>query len=165
MTRLRQRTLEELQRRNYSQETARSYIHAVKQFAEYFGKSPQELGAEEIRRYQLYLLNEKKYSAGTVKVHMSALRFFYKKVVKRRDLSFEDLVYPKKPKKLRVVLSPEEVTRLIEARGVSRRPQKHELAHRGLSLLDLPRSPTGLFARLRSSTPVPPAPLPPKKPH
>jgi len=101
--------LEELQRRNYSQETTRSYIHAVKQFAEYFGKSPQELGAEEIRRYQLYLLNEKKYSAGTVKVHMSALRFLYKKVLKRRDLSFDDLVYPKKPKKLPVVLSPEEV--------------------------------------------------------
>jgi integrase/recombinase XerD len=115
VTRLRQRTLEELQRRNYSQETTRSYIHAVKQFAEYFGKSPQDLGAEEIRRYQLYLLNEKKYSAGTVKVHMSALRFLYKKVLKRRDLSFDDLVYPKKPKKLPVVLSPEEVTRLIEA--------------------------------------------------
>ena len=115
MTRLRQRTLEELQRRNYSQHTTRSYIHAVKQFAEYFGKSPQELGAEEIRRYQLYLLNEKKYSAGTVKVSMSALRFLYKKVLKRRDLSFDDLVYPKKPKKLPVVLSPEEVARLIKA--------------------------------------------------
>ena len=115
MTRLRQRTLEELQRRNYSQETTRSYIHAVKQFAEYFGRSPQELGAEEIRRYQLYLLNEKKYSAGTVKVRMSALRFLYKKVLKRRDLSFDDLVYPKRPKKLPVVLSPEEVARLIEA--------------------------------------------------
>lgn len=115
MTRLRQRTLEELQRRNYSQETTRSYIHAVKQFAEYFGKSPEKLGAEELRRYQLYLLNEKKCSAGTVKVHMSALRFFYKKVLKRHDLSFDDLVYPKKPKKLPVVLSQEEVTRLIEA--------------------------------------------------
>jgi integrase/recombinase XerD len=115
VTRLRQRTLEELQRRNYSPQTTRSYIHAIKQFAEYFGKSPQELGAEEMRRYQLYLLNEKKYSAGSVKVHMSALRFFYKKVVKRRDLSFDDLVYPKKPKKLPVVLSQEEVTRLIEA--------------------------------------------------
>lgn len=117
MTQLRQRTLEELQRRNYSQETTRSYIHAVKQFAEHFGKSPQELGAEEIRRYQLYLLNEKKYSAGTVKIRLSALRFLYKKVLKRRDLSFDDLVYPKKPKKLPVVLSPEEVTRLIEATG------------------------------------------------
>src|SRR5215468_9711785 len=107
--------LEELQRRNYSQETTRRYHNHVQQFAEYFGKSPQALGAEEIRRYQLYLLNEKKYAAGTVKVHMSALRFLYKKVVKRRDLSFDDLVYPKKPKKLPVVLSPEEVARLIEA--------------------------------------------------
>jgi site-specific recombinase XerD len=103
--------LEELQRRNYSQETTRSYIHAVKQFAEYFGKSPEKLGAEEIRRYQLYLLNEKKCAAGSVKVRMSALRFFYKKVLKRRDLTLDDLVYPKKPKKLPVVLSPEEVYR------------------------------------------------------
>ena len=68
-----------------------------------------------MRRYQLYLLNEKKCSAGTVKVHMSALRFFYKKVLKRPDLSFDDLVYPKRPKKLPVVLSQEEVARLIEA--------------------------------------------------
>ena len=115
MTRLRQRMLEELQRRNYSQGTIRSYIFAVKQFAEYFGKSPEKLGAEEIRRYQLYLLNEKKYAPGTVEIRMSALRFLYKKTLKRRDLDFDDLVYPKRPKKLPVVLSPEEVTRLIEA--------------------------------------------------
>jgi integrase len=46
---------------------------------------------------------------------MSALRFLYKKTLKRRDLAFDDLVYPKRPKKLPVVLSPAEVTRLIEA--------------------------------------------------
>lgn len=115
MTRLRQRMLEELQRRNYSQGTIRSYIFAVKQFAEYFGKSPEKLGAEEIRRYQLYLLNEKKYAPGTVEIRISALRFLYKKTLKRRDLAFDDLVYPKRPLKLPVVLSPQEVTRLIEA--------------------------------------------------
>lgn len=115
MTQLRQRMLEELQRRNYSQATTRSYILAVKQFAEYFGRSPEKLGAEEIRRYQLHLLNERKVSAGTVKIRMSALRFLYKKTLKRRDLAFDDLVYPKRPKKLPVVLSPEEVARLIEA--------------------------------------------------
>ncbi len=107
--------LEELQRRNYSQATTRSYILAVKQFAEYFGRSPEKLGAEEIRRYQLHLLNEREASAGTVKIRMSALRFLYKKTLKRRDLAFDDLVYPKRPKKLPVVLSPEEVARLIEA--------------------------------------------------
>jgi integrase/recombinase XerD len=114
VTQLRQRMLEELQRRNYSQATTRSYILAVKQFAEYFGQSPEKLGAEEIRRYQLHLLNEKKVSAGTFKIRMSALRFLYKKTLKRRDLPFDDLVYPKRPKKLPIVLSPEEVARLIE---------------------------------------------------
>jgi len=115
VTQLRQRMLEELQRRNYSQATTRSYIFAVKQFAEYFGRSPEKLGAEEIRRYQLYLLNEKKYAPGTVEIRMSALRFLYKKTLKRRDLGFDDLVYPKRPQRLPVVLSTEEVTRLIAA--------------------------------------------------
>jgi integrase/recombinase XerD len=115
VTQLRKRMLEELERPNYSQATTRSYTLAVKQFAEYFGQSPEKLGAEEIRRYQLYLLNEKKVAPGTVEIRMSALRFLYKKTLKRRDLAFDDLVYPKRPKKLPVVLSPEEVTRLIEA--------------------------------------------------
>jgi site-specific recombinase XerD len=107
--------LEELQRRNYSPATTRGYILAVKQFAEYFGRSPERMGAEEVRRFQLYLLNEKKLAPGTVEMRMSALRFLYKKTLKRRDLSYDDLVFPKTPTKLPVVLSPEEVTRLIEA--------------------------------------------------
>ena len=53
MTPLRQRMLEELQRRNYAWETTRGYILSVKQFAEYFGKSAEKMGAEEIRRFQL----------------------------------------------------------------------------------------------------------------
>ena len=76
MTHLRKRMLEELQRRNYSPATARGYILAVKQFAEYFGKPPDQLGREEVRRFQLYLLNEKKLAPGTVLARMSALRFF-----------------------------------------------------------------------------------------
>src|SRR3977135_1661682 len=107
--------LEELQRRNYSPATTRGYILAVKQFAEYFGRSPERMGAEEVRRFQLYLLNEKKLAPGTVEMRMSALRFLYKKTLKRRDLGFDDLVFPKTPTRLPVVLSPEEVIRLIEA--------------------------------------------------
>jgi len=107
--------LEELQRRNYSPATTRGYILAVKQFAEYFGKSPERLGAEEVRRYQLYLLNKKKLAPGTVEIRMSALRFFYKKTLKRRYLALDDLPFPKTPRKLPTVLSREEVTRLIEA--------------------------------------------------
>jgi integrase/recombinase XerD len=115
VTQLRKRMLEELQRRNYSKATIRSYILTVKQFAEYFGKSPEKLGAEEVRRYQLYLLNEKKLSPGTVEIRTSALRFLFKKTLKRADLAYDDLPFPKTPTKLPTVLSPQEVTRLIEA--------------------------------------------------
>jgi integrase/recombinase XerD len=115
MTHLRKRLLEELQRRNYSASTARGYVIAVKQFAEYFGKSPDRLGAEHLRRFQLYLLQEKKLASGTVEMRMSALRFFFKKTLKRRDIGFDDLPFPKRPRRLPTVLSPEEVTRLIEA--------------------------------------------------
>jgi len=115
MTRLRQRMLEDLQRRNYSPDTIRGYIRAVQQFAEYFGRSPEQMGAAELRRYQLYLLHEKKISVGTVENCISALRFLYRKTLKRRDLAFDDLPFPKQPRTLPTVLSQEEVTRLIEA--------------------------------------------------
>src|SRR6202051_3856962 len=115
MTPLRQRMLEELQRRNYNADTIRGYILAVEQFAYYFHKSPELMGIEEIGQFQLHLLQEKKLALGTIALRMSALRFLYKKTLKRRDLDFDDLPLLKKPKKLPVVLSPEEVTRLIEA--------------------------------------------------
>jgi len=115
MTRLRQRMLEDLQRRNYSPDTIRGYIRAVQQFADYFGCSPEHLGAAELRRYQLYLLHQKKLALGTVENCISALRFLYKKTLKRRDLAFDDLPFPKQPHKLPTVLSQDEVTRLIEA--------------------------------------------------
>ena len=115
MTPLRKRMLEELQRRNYSPETVRGYILAVKQYAQYFGKSPDLLGAAEISRFQLYLLREKKLAPGTVTIRMSALRFLYKKTLKRRDLDFDDIPFPKAPKKLPVILSPREVMLLINA--------------------------------------------------
>jgi len=115
MTPLRKRMLEELQRRNYTAETTRCYILAVKQFAQYFGKSPDLLGAEELRRFQLYLLTEKKLAPATVELRMSALRFLYKKTLKRRDIDFDDMPFPKKPRKLPVILSPREVTLLVNA--------------------------------------------------
>jgi site-specific recombinase XerD len=110
--------LEELQRRNYTTDTIRGYILAVEQFARYFRKSPELMGAEEIGQFQLHLLREQKLAVGTIALRMGALRFLYKQTLKRRDLDFDDLPLLKKlkkPKKLPVVLSPEEVTHLIEA--------------------------------------------------
>ena len=114
MTTLRQRMVEELQRRNYSPSTIRGYILAVKQFAEYFGKPPDRLGATQVQRFQWYLLQERKLNPGTVEMRMSALRFFFKKMLKRRDMHFDDLPFPKTPRKLPTILSPEEVRRMID---------------------------------------------------
>jgi site-specific recombinase XerD len=106
--------VEELQRRNYSPSTIRGYILAVKQFGDYFGKPPDRLGATHVQRFQWYLLQERKLTPGTVEMRMSALRFFFKKVLKRRDMHFDDLPFPKTPRKLPTVLSPEEVRRMID---------------------------------------------------
>lgn len=115
MTALRKRMLEDLQRRNYNPDTIRGYVLAVEQFANHFDKSPELMGVEEVGQFQLHLLREKKLALGTIALRMGALRFLYKKTLKRRDLDFDDLPLLKTPKKLPVVLSPEEVTRLIEA--------------------------------------------------
>src|SRR5579863_1718908 len=115
MTRLRRRMLDDLRRRNYSPDTIRGYLRAVQQFAEFFDRSPEHLGAEHVHRYQIYLLHEKKLAPGSVENCISALRFLYKKTLKRRDLAFDDLPFPKQPRTLPTVLSQAEVTRLIEA--------------------------------------------------
>jgi site-specific recombinase XerD len=106
--------LEELQRRNYSPNTIRPYLYAVSDFARYFGKSPDELGDEHVRQYQLYLLKEKKLGIDTIVGRIAALRFFFVKVL-RRPYRQMDLVYPKRPERLPIILSEEEVARLIES--------------------------------------------------
>jgi len=65
VTSLRQRVLDELQGRNYSPATTRGYILAIKQFADYFGKSPERLGGDEVRQFETYLLRDKKVSGST----------------------------------------------------------------------------------------------------
>jgi integrase/recombinase XerD len=106
--------LEELQRRNYSSETIRLYISAVKEFAQYFHRSPEKLGPEHIRQYQNYLFKERKLAPRTVKSRTSALRFLYVQTLKRTYM-LEHLPIPKVPLKLPTVLTQEEVQRMIEA--------------------------------------------------
>ena len=115
MTELRQRMLDELQRRNFSSDTIRSYIRAVRDFAGHFHKSPDQLGAEELRQFQLHMLRDLKLATGTVENRMTALHFFFRKVLKRFEPELYDMQLTRVPKKLPVVLSPEEVETLIEA--------------------------------------------------
>ena len=116
MTRLRKMMLEELQRRNYSESTIRGYLRAVQQFAQHFGKSPDQLGPDELRTYQAYLLKERKLAVGTVVARVAALRFFLVRTLKRHEFR-EDLPYPKDHRRLPTVLSLDEVSRLINAAG------------------------------------------------
>ena len=118
MTPLRKRMLEELQRRNYSSETIRAYLFAVKDFAAYFKKRPDQLGQEHLRQYQLHLLNDRKLTVETIVGRVAALRFFFVRVLRRRYCEI-DLVYPKRPERLPVILSEEEVVRLIESASTS----------------------------------------------
>ena len=114
MTQLRKMTLEELERRNYSQATARAYIDAIRRFAEHFHRSPDQLGPLHIREYQLHLY-QRKLRPHTIRVQTAALRFFYRKVLHQR-LSADDLPLPKLLRRqIPIVLSPDEVSRLIDA--------------------------------------------------
>ena len=114
MTQLRQKMLEELQRRNYSNRTAKTYVRIVRDFAEYFHQPPDKLGPEQIRQYQAHLFQAKKLAPATVSQYVSALRFLFVKTLRRHFLA-EYIPFPKSRKRLPTVLSPEEVTRLIDA--------------------------------------------------
>lgn len=113
MTPLRQRFTEDLRIRNYSPRTIENYVSAVARFARYFGRSPEELGAEEVRSYQLYLI-DRKLSWSTFNKDVCALRFLYS-VTLQRDWSIERIPYGKRPKRLPMVLSQEEVLQLLGA--------------------------------------------------
>src|SRR5450631_3851131 len=106
--------LEELQRRNFSQSTVRSYIHAVEDFARYFHRSPERLGLEHIRQYQAYLFRERKLSPGTIEGRTAALRFLFVKTLRRPYLP-DHIPFPKRQRRLPTILDPQEVARLIDA--------------------------------------------------
>jgi len=114
MTRLRKMMLAELERRNYTQTTRKAYLFGVEQFAKHFGRSPDKLGLDHIRDYQVHLFRVKKLKPATVAVRLAALRFLYVCVLKRR-WTVDDTPYPKRPDTLPTVLSQEEVARLIDA--------------------------------------------------
>lgn len=114
MTHLRKLMLEELQRRNYSQTTVTSYIRAVADFARYFHRPPDQLGPDQIRTYQLHLLKDRKQGVRTVGTQTAALRFFFCKTLKR-NYPVEEVPYPRAPRKLPIILTPEEAIRLIDS--------------------------------------------------
>ena len=111
---LRQRMIEDMTVRNFAPNTQISYLQQVSLFARHFAKPPEQLGPEEIRAYQIYLADQRKVAVGTRIVAVSALRFLYA-VTLRRDWTVQLIPAPKKDHRLPVILSPEEVLRLLQA--------------------------------------------------
>lgn len=114
MTELRQRMIEELRLRNYSPNTITVYIRCVAQFAQHFRLSPEQLGPEHIRQYQLFLVQQRKVSWALFNQTVCALRFFYHHIL-HRDWVIDYIPYPRREDKLPVVLSPAEVAAVFEA--------------------------------------------------
>ena len=113
MTVLRQRMIDDLRIRNRSPRTIETYVHHVARFARHFGRSPELLGAEEIRTYQLHLI-EQDTSWSLFNQCVSALKFLYRYTLKV-GWRVEQVPFAKKPKKLPVVLSTGEVLRFLDA--------------------------------------------------
>src|SRR5580700_7257247 len=114
MTALRQRMLEDLRIRNYAPTTVACYIRSVAEFAKHFNKPPDQLGSEEIRSWQLFLLNEKRVKLSTYIQAVCALRFFYRNTLNRK-IDIDRIPLPRYEKKLPIILSKAEVKALLEA--------------------------------------------------
>jgi len=112
MTPLRKRMIEALELRGVSPKTLKLYVDCIARFARYFGRSPEQLGAEEVRQYLLYLVHERKVAWGTYKQALAALRFLYRWVLKRGEV-VEDIRAPRPERRLPVVLSFAEVHRFF----------------------------------------------------
>ena len=110
---LRRRMIEDMTVRNLSPTTQRSYIHAVAKFSRYFGRSPDRLGLEDVRAFQVHLVSTG-ISWPALNQTVCALRFFYGVTLGHGEIP-ERIPYACEPRRLPVVLSADEVVRFLEA--------------------------------------------------
>jgi site-specific recombinase XerD len=115
--------LEDLRIRNYAPATVECYVRSVAEFAKHFNKPPDQLGAEEIRAWQLFLINEKRVKLPSYIQAIRGLRFFYRNTLNRK-VEIERIPFPRREKKLPLILSKEEVKALLTA--------PKNLAHRAI---------------------------------
>src|SRR5689334_4068093 len=113
MTPLRKRMTEELQLRNYADFTIERYLDAVRSFAKFTGKSPDQAGPEEIRAYLLHLVKDRKAAPSTVQVHRAALKFLFVKTLGRSWFD-ERVARTRKQSKIPTVLSAEKIKQILD---------------------------------------------------
>ncbi len=114
MTPLRQRMLDDMRLRNLSPRTISTYTDHVAKFAAHFGKSPELLGPDQIRQYQLHLIHTRHASWSAFNQAVCALRFLYR-VTLPKDWAITHIPYPKVERKLPVILSTSEVLQFLNA--------------------------------------------------
>jgi len=114
MTPLRQRMLEDMAVRNLAENTQSAYLQQVAAFARHFHRSPEVLGPEEVRAWQVHLTQTRRLSPSSVSVATGALRFLYK-VTLKCPWAVDEIPMPKRPFRLPVILSREEVGRFLDA--------------------------------------------------
>ena len=110
---LRQRMIDDMTARRFSEDTKRDYVRDVKNFAVFLGRSPDKATSEDLRRFQLHMAKQQA-SPGTINAAIAALRFFFNVTLEQPDL-VRPLRIVNEPRKAPVVLSQEEVARLLEA--------------------------------------------------
>ena len=110
---LRQRMIDDMTARRFSEDTRRDYVRNVRNFTAFLGRSPDTATKEDLRRFQLHMAQQQ-ISASTINAAIAALRFFFNVTLERPDL-VRPLRTVTEPRKAPIVLSPEEVARLLEA--------------------------------------------------
>lgn len=98
----------------FSAHTQKTYLRCVRHFATHFMRSPDQMGHEQVREFLLHLVEKRKVSPFTQGQYISALKFFYRITLKRPEV-VKDIPYPKQPRHLPVILSPEEVMRVFQS--------------------------------------------------
>jgi len=129
---LRRRMIEDMTVRNLSPATQRSYVNAVSKFSRYFDRSPDRLGLEDVRAFQVHLAS-KGVSWASLNQIVCALRFFYGVTLGQDDIP-ERIAYAREPRKLPAVLSGDEVIRFLEAVSQARRAALAHHVHRAARL-------------------------------
>ena len=112
MTALRERMIEDMQLRGLSEITKKTYVRTVRQLAEHYQKSPDQITEEELREYFLHLIKVKKVAPSTFRIALCGIKFFYEHTLHKHWVMFE-MARPLKEKKLPVVLTIEEVRRIL----------------------------------------------------
>jgi integrase/recombinase XerD len=114
MGKLHDRMQEDLLLKAYSPHTQRAYLGCARHFARHYLRSPEEMGEQEIRGFLLHLVRERQASPATLSMYVNALKFLYNVTLKRPE-AVKGISHPKRPKTLPVILSPEEVLRILAA--------------------------------------------------